>query len=196
MRRITTESIVRIVIGVCSPERDAEIRRLVREMLEIAENPLALMPQFQRELGGRSPFGKVMEVTRQIDAILHDEIGLRRRCARHERGADVLSTLAGPEPHEDGFMTDREIRDEMPDAADRRPRDDRERALLGVRAAAAPSRRPSTGCSPSSGPTTTRYLDAVVRETLRQRPILPITARRLTAEIDARRATPSRAAGP
>ena len=30
MRRITTESIVRIVIGICSPDRDAEIRRLVR----------------------------------------------------------------------------------------------------------------------------------------------------------------------
>ena len=55
MRRITTESIVRIVIGVCSPERDAVVRRLVPEMLRIAENPLAVMPQFQREMGGRSP---------------------------------------------------------------------------------------------------------------------------------------------
>ena len=39
MRRITTESIVRIVIGVCSPERDAEIRRLVPEMLEDRREP-------------------------------------------------------------------------------------------------------------------------------------------------------------
>ncbi len=176
MRRITTESITRIVIGVCAPERDAEIRRLVPEMLQIAENPLALMPQFQREMGGRSPFGQVMRVTREIDRILLDEIGLRRHNRGSEVGSDVLSSLARPEPHEDGFMTDREIRDEMltlliaghettanalswtferllrhPDALERVVEDEGD-----------------------------EYLDAVVRETLRQRPILPVTARRLT----------------
>ena len=180
MRRITTESIVRIVIGVCSSERDAEIRRLVPEMLAIAENPLALMPQFQRELGGRSPFGRVMRVTRQIDRIVYDEIGLRRHLGDGERGGDVLSSLAAAEPQEEAFMTDGEIRDEIltlliaghettanalswsferllrhPLALDR---------LLADLAAADGE----------------EYLDAVVRETLRQRPILPITARRLT----------------
>ena len=181
MRRITTESIVRIVIGVCSPERDAEIRSLVREMLAIAENPLALMPQFQRELGGRSPFGRVMNVTRRIDTILNDEIGLRRLLRPDERGTDVLSTLAGPEPHEDGFMTDREIRDELLtmliaghettanalawsfERLLRHP-DVLERLLAELDAGG------------------DDYLDAVVKETLRQRPILPVTARRLTDE--------------
>ena len=178
MRRITTESIVRIVVGVCTPERDDEIRRLVPEMLEIAENPLALMPQFQRELGGRSPFGRVMNVTRQIDALLFDEIGLRRTLTSSERGSDVLSALAAPQPHEDAFMTDREIRDEMLTlliaghettanalswAFERllRHPDALERLLEEPEGEDA-------------------YLDAVVRETLRQRPILPITARRLT----------------
>ena len=179
MRRITTESIVRIVIGVCSPERDVEIRRLIPEMLQIAENPLALMPQFQRELGGRSPFGRVMNVTRQIDRILLDEIGLRRHQGGSERGTDVLSVLAAAAPHEDAFMTDREIRDEVLTlliaghettanalswSFERLLRHpvvhDRLLAELAVGDDA--------------------YLDAVVRETLRQRPILPITARRLT----------------
>ena len=181
MRRITTESITRIVIGVCTPERDAEIRRLVPEMLQIAENPLALMPQFQRELGGRSPFGQVMRVTREIDRILLDEIGLRRHNRGSDVGSDVLSTLARPEPHESSFMTDREIRDEMltlliaghettantlswaferllrhPDALERVVTEDEGDV----------------------------YLDAVVRETLRQRPILPVTARRLTVPME------------
>jgi cytochrome P450 len=125
MRRITTESIVRIVIGVCSPERDSEIRNLVREMLRIAENPLALMPQFRRELGGRTPFGKVMEVTRRIDEILRDESG-RRRLLRHPV---IHARLLAELDSDDGA-----------------------------------------------------YLDAVVRETLRQRPVLPVTARRITGE--------------
>jgi cytochrome P450 len=181
MRRITTESIVRIVIGVCSPERDEEIRRLVPEMLEIAENPLALMPQFQRELGGRSPFGKVMRITREIDRILLDEIGLRRAARGSERGTDVLSTLAGPEPHEDSFMTDREIRDEMLTL------------LIAGHETTANAlswaferllRHPAVLDRLTSEPDDEdAYLDAVVRETLRQRPILPVTARRLTAPM-------------
>ncbi len=181
MRRITTESIVRIVIGVCSPDRDAEIRRLVPAMLEIAENPLALMPQFQRELGGRSPFGKVMEVTRRLDRILFDEIGLRRSARGSERGADVLSTLARPEPHEDGFMTDREIRDQMVTL------------LIAGHETTANAlswaferllRNPVVLDRLLSEPDDAEiYLEAVVRETLRQRPILPITARRLTAPM-------------
>ena len=181
MRRITTESIVRIVIGVCSPERDAEIRRLVPEMLRIAENPLALMPQFQREMGGRSPFGRVMNVTRQIDAVLHDEIGLRRLLRPDERGGDVLSALAAPQPHEDGFMTDREIRDEVLTL------------LIAGHETTANAlawsferllRHPVIHDRLLSelGSADGSYLEAVVKETLRQRPILPVTARRLTAE--------------
>ena len=179
MRRITTESIVRIVIGVCSPDRDAEIRRLVREMLEIAENPLALMPQFQRELGGRSPFGRVMNVTRQIDEILFDEIGLRRHVGGVERGSDVLSALAAAKPHEDAFMTDREIRDELVTL------------LIAGHETTANAlswsferilRHPLVQDRLLADLAANReeYLDAVVRETLRQRPVLPITARRLT----------------
>jgi cytochrome P450 len=181
MRRITTESIVRIVVGVCSPDRDAEIRRLVPEMLEIAENPLALMPQFQREMGGRSPFGKVMNVTRQIDRILIDEIGLRRHLQPHERGSDVMSMLAAAETHEPAFMSDREIRDEvltMLIAGHETTANALSWAFERLlRHSVVHDRLLSElDCGNDD------YLDAVVRETLRQRPILPVTARRLTAE--------------
>jgi len=181
MRRITTESIVRIVIGVCSPERDAEIRGLVREMLAIAENPLALMPQFQYELGGRTPFGKVMNVTRRIEAILHDEIGLRRLLRPDERGADVLSALAGPEPHEDGFMSDREIRDEcMTMLIAGHETTANALSWAFERLLRHPVIHDRLLAELDGGDDA--YLDAVVRETLRQRPVLPITARRISRE--------------
>ncbi len=181
MRRITTESIVRIVVGVCSPDRDAEIRRLVPEMLEIAENPLALMPQFQREMGGRSPFGKVMNVTRQIDRILIDEIGLRRHLQPYERGSDVMSTLAAAETHEPAFMSDREIRDEvltMLIAGHETTANALSWAFERLLRHGAVHDRLLEELDSGDDD----YLDAVVRETLRQRPILPATARRLTAE--------------
>ena len=151
-------------------------------MLAIAENPLALMPQFQRELGGRSPFGRVMNVTRQIDAILYDEIGLRRLLRPDERGSDVLSALAAPEPHEDGVHDRPRDPRRAGDAADRRPRDDRERARLVVRAPASPSASSIERLLAELDAGGDDYLDAVVKETLRQRPILPVTARRLTEE--------------
>jgi cytochrome P450 len=181
MRRITTESIVRIVVGVCAPDRDTEIRRLVPEMLEIAENPLALMPQFQRELGGRSPFGKVMQVTREIDRILLDEINLRRHVQSNERGNDVMSMLAAAQTHEPAYMSDREIRDEVLTL------------LIAGHETTANAlawaferllRHPvcQDRLLAELGAGNQDYLDAVVKETLRQRPILPVTARRLTVE--------------
>jgi cytochrome P450 len=180
MRRITTESIVRIVVGVCStPERDAEIRSLVREMLAIAENPLALMPQFQRELGGRSPFGKVMNVTRRIDEILYDEIGERRHHGGVERGSDVMSALAAPQPHEDGFMTDREIRDEvltMLIAGHETTANALAWSFERILRHPVVHDRLLAELAAGEGD---EYLQAVVKETLRQRPPLPITARRL-----------------
>jgi len=181
MRRITTESIVRITVGVCTPERDAEIRRLVPEMLEIAENPLALMPQFQRELGGRSPFGKVMEVTRRIDEILLDEINLRRHLQPHERGNDVMSMLAAAETHEPAYLSDREIRDEMLTLLVA-GHETTANALSWAfeRLLRHPTVHDRLLADLAAGEVD--YLDAVVKETLRQRPILPITARRLTEE--------------
>jgi cytochrome P450 len=180
MRRITTESIVRIVIGVCTPERDAEIRRLVPEMLEIAENPLALMPQFQRELGGRSPFGRVMEVTRRIDRVLFDEISIRRHVGGVERGTDVLSTLAAAKPTEDAFMTDREIRDELLTlliAGHETTANALSWSFERLLRHPVVHDRLLAELAADDGD---EYLDAVVKETLRQRPILPVTARRLT----------------
>lgn len=181
MRRITTESIVRIVVGVCTPDRDAEIRRLVPEMLEIAENPLALMPQFQRELGGRSPFGKVMAVTRQIDRILLDEINLRRHLQSNERGTDVMSMLAAARTHEPAYMSDREIRDEVLTLLIAGHETTANALAWGFeRLLRHPVVQDRLLAELSSG--NDDYLDAVVKETLRQRPILPVTARRLTAE--------------
>jgi cytochrome P450 len=178
MRRITTESIVRIAIGVCMPDNDVEIRRLVPAMLEIAENPLALMPQFQRELGGRSPFGRVMKVTREIDRILYEEIGIRRGLRPHERGDDVLSMLAAAQPHEDAFMTDREIRDEMMTllvAGHETTANALSWSFERVLRHPVVHDRLLAELSNDDD----AYVDAVVRETLRQRPILPVTARRI-----------------
>ena len=68
------------------------------------------------------------------------------------------------------------------DPARRRPRDQRDHAVLGARAAGPPPRRSSSGCAEARGGD--EYADAVLKETLRLRPVLPIVARRVKAPIE------------
>ena len=70
-----------------------------------------------------------------------------------------------------------------PDADHGRVRDDEQRPRLGIRAAAAFTRRARTASRPSSPTGDETYLDAVVMETLRLRPVVPVVARKVGREV-------------
>lgn len=184
LRGITLNMIFRVVVGIAGAERDERMRELIRDLLDMVQNPIAVLPWFQRDLGGRSPFARLMKVVDEIEALLYEEIGERRYDPTTSDRDDVLSMLVRPQTHEDGFMSDREIRDELltlliaghettataiswtferllrhPNAVERLT-DELERGVDDP------------------------YLDAVMRETLRLRPVLPITARKLTKPIE------------
>lgn len=195
MRVVTLQVIFRAVLGVVDARRDERLRELIHTLLDAVQNPIAVLPQFQYELGGRSPFAKLMAIVAAIDAVLHEEISARRwDPSRFERD-DVLSMLVRPATHEDGYMSDREVRDELLTLLiaghettatalswtfERLLRHPEALAVCCAEVAANRSqeRAPATG-----------YLDAVVRETLRQRPVLPVTARKLTRPVSAGRWT-------
>lgn len=183
MRVVTLEMILRVVIGIPSPEREERLRELIHGLLDLVQNPIAVLPQFQRELGGRSPYAKLMAQVREIDEVLFEEINHRRLDPSRHDHEDVLSMLVRAQTHEEAFMTDREVRDELltllvaghettatalswcferllrhPEAL--------EQAIAEV-----DSTEEST------------YIDAVIKEALRLRPVLPITARKLTAPV-------------
>jgi len=113
MRTVTLTMILRAVLGVVDDSRDRRLRERIHELLDLVQNPIAVLPAFQRELGGRSPFGRLMALVAEIDRMLYEEIGLRRYDPGSSERDDVLSMLVGPQPHEAGFMSDREIRDEL-----------------------------------------------------------------------------------
>lgn len=184
MRAVTLEVIIRAVLGVVDENRDQLLRHRTHDLLDLVQNPVAVLPAFQHEFGGRSPYARLMALVAAIDAILFEEIGTRRYDPSRGDRDDILSMLVLPQPHEPGFMSDREIRDELltlliaghettatalawtferllrnPEALDRA------RAELAIGDGDA-------------------YADAVVRETLRQRPVLPITARKLVAPVE------------
>ena len=99
----------------------------------------------------------------------------------------MLSLLLRARDEDGEPMTDVELRDELMTMLARRPRDDRDRARVRVRPAAAQPRRRSRGCATSSAAGDDAYLDAVVTETLRLRPVIDAAERTLTKPRTRRR---------
>jgi cytochrome P450 family 135 len=192
MRVVTLKVIFRAVLGIVDDRRDEQLRELIHGLLDAVQNPIAVLPQFQYELGGRTPFAKLMAIVAAIDEVLHEEISARRwDPTRYERD-DILSMLVRPETHDDGYMSDREVRDELltlliagHETTATALSWTLERLLRHPAALAACREEVELDRSEDRAHTG-RYLDAVVREALRQRPVLPITARKLTRPVKAR----------
>ena len=183
MEEISFSTILAMVIGRDAGLSEARIRSLFPSLMDLCGSPLTLMPTFRHEIGGLSPYGKLMSVVKELDEALYAEIDLRRRDPDLSAREDLLSVLAQA-THPDGRpLSDQELRDETvtllmagwetttsalawaferlarhPEVADR---------LAGSLAAGEKD-----------------YLDAVVKETLRQRPVIPALARKLSAPMD------------
>jgi cytochrome P450 len=184
MRGVTLEMILRAVLGLVDDSRDERLRGLIHELLDLVQNPIAVLPQFQYELGGRTPFARLMALVAEIEKLLYEEIGERRYDPSRADRDDILSLLVRAQPHEDGFLSDREIRDELltlliagHETTATALSWSFERLLRHPEAL----RRVVEEVESREGEA---YLDAVVRETLRQRPVLPITARKLAQPIE------------
>ena len=109
-------------------------------------------------------------------------------------GAEIAERRADPREDILSLLVDRPLRgrradgrpgDPRPadDAAAGRARDDRDRPRVDVRPAAAPPARRSSAWSPRSTPARSAYVRAVVAESLRLRPVVPLAGRRLSQEL-------------
>jgi cytochrome P450 family 135 len=184
MRSVTLEMIFRVVIGFAGGERDERLRLRIHDLLDLVQNPIAVLPAFQYELGGRSPFGRLMTIVAEIDRLLRTEISERRHDPGRAERDDVLSMLVRPQAHEPGYLSDREVRDELMTLLIAGHETTAtalawtfERLLRHPAVMARLVDEIDVGADDA-------YLDAVVRESLRQRPVLPITARKLSAPVE------------
>jgi cytochrome P450 len=183
MRSVTLEMIFGAVLGIVDDRRDERLRALIRELLDRVQNPIAVLPAFQRDLGGRSPFAQLMAVVEAIEKLLYEEIGERRYDPGRGDRDDVLSLLVAAQPHEPGFLSDREVRDELitlliagHETTATALSWTFERLLRHPKALERTLDELTAGDDDA-------YLDAVVRESLRQRPVLPVTARKLAKPV-------------
>ena len=183
MQAVTLEVIIRAVFGVRDEDRLELMRRRLGEALDLTtdwRSMLALAtvgPQrmyrlryFQRELD-------------PVNELLLEEIRLRRDAPDLEERDDVLSLLLQAR-HEDGSaMSDAELRDElMTLLAAGHETTATALAWAVERLIRHPDKLARLTEEASAGEDA--YADAVVKETLRLRPVLPIVVRRLQEEME------------
>jgi cytochrome P450 len=177
MQAITLEVILRAVFGVADAERRAELRDGLVAILAESASPAAVgltIPPLRR-LPHYRDFGRLVERT---DELLAAEIADRRSDPELDRRGDILSMLVAARFDDGSAMSDSELRDQLMTLL-----------LAGHETTA-------TGLAWTfdlllhhqwalerlvaeleSGDT--EYLDAVVAESLRVRPVVPMTGRLL-----------------
>jgi cytochrome P450 len=173
MQAMTLNVILRAVFGLEAGPRRDRLRVLLARLLELNTTIATTLPQLRVELGGLSPWGRLMRCTKEVDREVYAEIA-RRREEPGDDGGDVLSLLLA-EP-----MSDRELRDQLLTMLVA-GHETTATALAWAfeRIVRLPDVLTRIRAELEHG--MTAYLDAAIKESLRLRPVVPITARKLTA---------------
>lgn len=112
MRALTFEVIARIVFGVTEPDRIDRLHHALTAVLD-ATAMIALPGMLRRDLGPLSPWGRFRRRLAVADALVYEEIARRRRDADRDQHDDVLSLLLAARDEEGRAFTDVELRDEL-----------------------------------------------------------------------------------
>ncbi len=112
MNALTLEVILRVVFGVADEDRLARLRPLVNATVDV--KPIVLLGWGYPVLQRFGPWKKVVEVQRELDRLLYAEISERRAATDVAERTDVLSQLLlVGESEGEAPLTDAELRDQL-----------------------------------------------------------------------------------
>lgn len=106
MRTLTLEVILQVVFGVTDSDRLEQLRPLVEKIVSV--RPIIMLGGFYPTLLKLPPWRTFLEVQRQVDEILYDEIARRRDDPTLAERNDVLSKLLAA-----GTWSEVELRDQL-----------------------------------------------------------------------------------
>src|SRR3954471_404373 len=195
MQAITLEVILGAVFGVADSQRRERLAGLLRELLRLtAAASLQLVILVSRRFGGPDPLARLDSLTAEIDEILLAEIAERRADPETARRDDICSLLVEARFEDGEPMDDREVRDQLLTlpVAGPRPRSPRWAPPGHETTATAlawtldllahhPEALARLTDEVDAGEQT--YLRAVIAESLRLRPVVPLAGRRRTSDL-------------
>jgi cytochrome P450 family 135 len=184
MQSVTLEVIMRAVFGVTDAGRLARMRAALAVLLRQSASPaMQLVGLASQRLGGRGPLRSFQETLAAVDSVIYEEITARRADPEIESREDILSMLILARFDDGAEMSDSELRDQLVTLL-----------LAGHETTAtalawsfdlllrhpAALRRLQTELAEGGD----EYLRAVITESLRLRPVVPIAGRRLAEQIE------------
>jgi cytochrome P450 len=169
MQSITLDVIMQTVFGFS----DASVRKQLVDLLELLSNPWLLIPGMLGVDPFRVPWLRITKLKQAVDDSVYKIIAQKRR---ERGGTDVLSMMLEARDDQGKPMTDTEIRDELVtlllaghETTATALAWTFDRLLSHPHTYAKLQRELATGSD--------AYLDAVIRESLRVRPIVPLIGR-------------------
>jgi len=180
MQAITLEVIVRAVFGVTDPARGDRLRTLLRSLLD-ATASIGLQFGFMlaRRLGGPDPLARLRALRREIDSVLLAEIAARGASGG---GEDILSLLLDARFEDGEPMSDAEVCDQLVTLLVA-GHETTATALAWALELLAHHPEPLARLQAELDGDGDGYLRAVIAETLRLRPVVPLAGRRLASEL-------------
>jgi cytochrome P450 family 110 len=184
---ITLDVVIRVVFGVTDPARRAEYARVTKELMRSGSAPLMLVPWLRREIAGRGPWAQLVGFRAQLDRLLSEQIEERRAMGEH--GSDVMELILTASDEDGNTLGDDALRDQLRTmlaaghetsstslawALYHTHRDESIRSRLVEELAHAATPQEIAALP---------YLGAVIQETLRMHPTVPIVLRRLTGPL-------------
>jgi cytochrome P450 len=114
LQGVALQVILRAVFGLNDGPESLELREVLTRIAQVAiSSKLVMMPFLQWDFGPKSPWGRVMQTRRDVDVALNREIARRRAEPDATSRRDILSLLLQARDEDGAPLSAAQLRDEL-----------------------------------------------------------------------------------